>query len=110
MGIHQSAPEDPDDPQSHPVSVTAPEDAVPNIVISISPTEASSAADPNERPPTMIGVDTPEEFSIDRPVVGDEAEVAAEDKKFWDWVTTKLGEIQDWFQSLGKEADGNQGE
>jgi hypothetical protein len=49
----------------------------------------------------MVGVDEPEEFSVDRPVVGDETEVAAEDKKFWDWITEKLGEVKGWFEGLG---------
>jgi hypothetical protein len=49
----------------------------------------------------MVGVDEPEDFSVDRPVVGDETEVAAEDRKFWDWITEKLGEVKGWFEGLG---------
>lgn len=56
----------------------------------------------------MIGVDQPAEVTVDRPVVGDETEVAAEDKKFFDWIKGKLGEVKDWFKDLGS-GDGEKG-
>ena len=119
VGIHtpETAPEDPSDPEPSPSPASdAGSDAGSDAIISISPVEASSAADPNVVPPTMIGVDKPEEVSVDRPVVGDETEVAAEDKKFLDWIKGKLGEVKDWFKELGgsggseKDAEGESGE
>ncbi|TVY89455.1 putative pyrophosphatase/phosphodiesterase [Lachnellula willkommii] len=127
VGIHtpETTPEDPSDPEPSPSPAS---DAGSDAIISISPVEASSAADPNVVPPTMIGVDQPEEVSVDvisvdqpvevsvdRPVVGDETEVAAEDKKFFDWIKGKLGEVKDWFKELGggdgeKEGEGESGE
>ncbi|TVY39501.1 putative pyrophosphatase/phosphodiesterase [Lachnellula subtilissima] len=117
VGIHtpETAPEDPSDPELSPSPASdAGSDDGSDAIISISPVEASSAADPNVVPPTMIGVDQPEEVSVDRPVVGDETEVAAEDKKFLDWIKGKLGEVKDWFKELGgggeKGVEGESGE
>ncbi|TVY53079.1 putative pyrophosphatase/phosphodiesterase, partial [Lachnellula suecica] len=98
-------PADPIPPNPIPPSPAAPDPATPipapASVINISPIEASSAADPNVVPPTMVGVDSPEEFNVDRPVVGDETEVEAEDQKYWDWLTAKLEELKGWFEGLG---------
>ncbi|TVY57295.1 putative pyrophosphatase/phosphodiesterase [Lachnellula cervina] len=109
VGIHtpETTPEDPSDPEPSPSPAS---DAGSDAIISISPVEASSAADPNVVPPTMIGVDQPAEVTVDRPVVGDETEVAAEDKKFFDWIKGKLGEVKDWFKDLGNGDDEKEGE
>lgn len=70
-----------------------------NLVISISPVEASSAADPNDIPPTLIGVDHPG-TGVDRPTITDDGAVP-EAKSFWDWITAKLDGIKDWFSKTG---------
>jgi len=57
-----------------------------------------------------VGVDEPEEINVDRPVVGDETEVAAEDKKFLDWLKAKLDEVKDWFKGLGDGEKGDEGQ
>lgn len=103
VGLHtpETTPSDPQDPvSSYSKSVTAATSAVtPNIVISISPIEASSAADPNTVPPTMVGVDHPD-TAVDRPTVTDGSEVP-EAKSFWDWLTSKLDGIKVWFSEIG---------
>jgi hypothetical protein len=69
-------------------------------VISISPIEASSAADPDVKPPTMIGVDPADDVNVDRPVVGDESGMTDEEKDFWEWITGKLEGLKGWFGEL----------
>jgi hypothetical protein len=87
-------------------------------VISISPIEASSAADPNVIPPHLVGVDPLDvdedkievdptnDANVDRPVVPDESGLTDEEKDFWEWFTGKLNGIKDWFGELtGGEKD-----
>ena len=76
-------------------------------MISISPIEASSAADPNLEPPFMIGVDPAEEASVDRPVIPDESEMTEDEKNFWEWFKDKLDGWKGWFGEVvggGKDA------
>jgi hypothetical protein len=70
--------------------------------MSISPLEASSAADPNEVPPTMVGVDHPDS-GVDRPTVTDENAESKEGKSFWDWLKAKLDGIKVWFSGGGND-------
>lgn len=71
-------------------------------MISISPIEASSAADPNVLPPHLVGVDpVDDDASIDRPVVEDESGMSSEEKSFWEWFKAKLDGIKGWVASLG---------
>lgn len=70
-----------------PPSTTA--DASPDAVISISPIEASSAADPAEVPPTMVGVDP-----------ADDAPMTDEEQSFWDWFNDRLDKLKGWFGEI----------
>lgn len=74
--------------------------AAPDAIISISPIEASSAADPHEVPPTMIGVDHPG-AGADRPSAADESAISEEEKGFWDWLKDKFAGVKVWFSELG---------
>jgi hypothetical protein len=71
-------------------------------MFSISPIEASSAADPNVKPPAMVGVDPAEENGIERPVVEDTGEKhpVEGDKDFLQWVKDKLNGLKGWFGGL----------
>ncbi|KIN08098.1 hypothetical protein OIDMADRAFT_83429, partial [Oidiodendron maius Zn] len=102
VGLHtpESTPSDPQDPASSystaATAVTSNTSApASNLIISISPVEASSAADPNDIPPTLVGVDNPG-TGVDRPTITDDGAVP-EAKSFWDWITAKLDGIKDWF-------------
>ena len=75
-------------------------------MFSISPIEASSAADPNEKPPTVVGVDPTDEDNVDRPVVEDESEMTEEEKNFWEWITAQLEGIKGWFGEFLKPDNG----
>lgn len=93
------------DPISSPASDS---DAGADAVISISPIEASSAANPNVEPPFMIGVDPADEASVDRPVIPDESEMTEDEKNFWEWFKHKLDGWKGWFDELvgsGKDAE-----
>jgi len=70
-------------------------------VISISPIEASSAADPEELSPALVGVDPPEPEPT-RPVVPDESEMTEEEKNFWEWFKSRLDKVKGWFGELVK--------
>jgi predicted AlkP superfamily pyrophosphatase or phosphodiesterase len=115
VGLHspESYPEDPSDPvpistPSSSPSQTSDPDAGADAVISISPIEASSAADPNVIPPHMIGVDPADEVNVDRPVVPDESGMTEDEKDFWEWITDKLDKAKGWFGELigsGKDAE-----
>lgn len=71
-------------------------------MISISPIEASSAADPDDVPPVMVGVDPTDETHIDRPVVQDESEMTDEEKTFWEWFKKKMDKLKGWFGEIVK--------
>lgn len=111
VGFHtpDTAVEEPSDPPSPSLS-PAPspaqeEDA--NAVISISPIEASSAADPNVMPPVVVGVDSPD-VGVDRPVVEDTGneEDNEDDEDFLEWIKKKLDGVKGWFNGfIGSDKD-----
>jgi hypothetical protein len=114
VGLHspETYPEEPTDPV--PISIPTPSSPPSPVsvgvdeVISISPIEASSAADPNEAPPHMIGVSPTDDTPVDRPVVTDESEMSAEEKSFWAWFKDKLDKAKGWLAGLsggGKEGE-----
>ncbi|KAH7310972.1 alkaline-phosphatase-like protein [Rhexocercosporidium sp. MPI-PUGE-AT-0058] len=91
-----------------PSSIPPP---APDAVISISPIEASSAADPEELSPALVGVDPPEP-EPERPVVPDESEMTDEEKDFWAWFKSRLDRVKGWFGDLVKgdgEKEGQSG-
>ncbi|KAI9745089.1 MAG: hypothetical protein M1818_001367 [Claussenomyces sp. TS43310] len=107
IGLHDSENAVPD-PEDLPASATSDAlvDPGSDSVISISPVEASSAADPNVLPPTMVGVNDPD-ASAARPVVDDGAEThddAGKSTKFWGWLQGKLDRLKSW---LGGTAGGD---
>jgi hypothetical protein len=81
-------------------AAAADSSAAPDAIISISPVEASSAADPHEVPPTMIGVDHPD-AEADRPTATDESATSKEEKSFWDWLKDKFDGVKVWFSGIG---------
>lgn len=84
-------------------STAKQEDA--NAVISISPIEASSAADPNVKPPSVVGVDDAD-VAVDRPVVEDTGNKESKEgaKDFLDWIKGKLDGLKEWFNGdIGSE-------
>lgn len=111
IGVHTpgTTPAEPLDPDPSPVpSTTAGEGSEEGTnVISISPIEASSAADPNVVPPHLVGVDPADEedeMNVDRPVVGDESEMTEDEKTFWEWLQGKLDGWKVWLEGVtGKE-------
>jgi len=111
VGTHspETTPEEPSDPVTSATPASAPEDL--SAVISISPIEASSAANPNLKPPHMVGVDPAEDTGVERPVVPDESGLSEEDKNFLQWFREKLDGIKGWFGKLtgSKEQDEEQG-
>lgn len=122
VGLHtqETSPDEPSDPDTaapepttSPSTVSEP-NAGADAVISISPIEASSAADPDVIPPHLVGVDPTDEINVDRPVVADESEMTEEEKDFWEWFAGKLEGIKGWFGELvggGKDAEtGKEGE
>jgi predicted AlkP superfamily pyrophosphatase or phosphodiesterase len=137
VGLHtpETWPETPEDPQpsssmlstSTPAPTATPESfspptaaststsAEPDVVFSISPIEASSAADPNEKPPAFVGVDETIDPQIgdpqtDRPVVPDETVVDL-DEDFWDWLKDKVEGVKTWFGTvIGEHGKGGDGE
>ena len=119
IGLHDPATsiEEEDPPPPNAISSATPSPASSDEeavgVISISPIEASSAADPNVRPPVVVGVDPadlPEidvdpadevvengdGINVDRPVVGDDSVVSEEEKSFWSWIQEELDGIKGW--------------
>jgi hypothetical protein len=125
IGLHspETAPVEPIDPQfpepesaaspvqsstqSSPPVTSASELSSPDPVNEISPIEASSAADPNVVPPTMVGVDTPEDANVDRPVVGDDSVVSEEEKNFWSWFTDEINKAKGWFSDIVGHGEAN---
>jgi hypothetical protein len=113
VGLHtpDTSLEEPNDPEPTPISSPSPVSTEPEAdgTINISPIEAISAADPNEKPPVVVGVDPVEEVNVDRPVVGDESGMTDEEKDFWEWFKEKLDGIKGWVGGLvggKKEVDG----
>ncbi|PQE25148.1 type I phosphodiesterase nucleotide pyrophosphatase protein [Rutstroemia sp. NJR-2017a BVV2] len=109
VGLHsdETSPPEPADPEPTP----SLSDAAPDAILSISPIEASSAADPNVVPPHMVGVDTPDnpaedDTNVDRPVVEDESGMTEEEKNWWEWFKGELDDLKGWIggfvQSGGK--------
>jgi hypothetical protein len=99
VGLHspETAPSDPLDPVD-PTATTDPG----TDAISISPIETSSAADPNEVPPSFVGVDPVDE-------VGDKDSGADEEVKqgFWDYLFGKLEDFIEWFPGIGDQGEGS---
>lgn len=118
VGVHtdENAPETPSDPV--PLNHAAPppahtdENAI-DAVISISPIEASSAADPLVKPPHFVGVDIPEKIgndnvSVERPVVDDEKKKEDGGMDFLAWMKKKLDGVKDWLgDKFGGKAKGD---
>lgn len=119
VGLHEpdTSPEEQDPPPPNtippPTPSPASSDDEPIGIISISPIEASSAADPNVKPPVVVGVDpadapdvgvdpadevndSGDEVNVDRPVVGDDSVVSEEEKSFWSWVQEELDAVKGW--------------
>jgi hypothetical protein len=119
IGLHtpDTSTEEPSDPPppntiASPVPSPASSDDEADGIIKISPIEASSAADPDVKPPVMVGVDPADapnvgvdpadevaggdEVNVDRPVVGDDSVVSEEEKGFWEWVQEELDGIKGW--------------
>lgn len=90
---------EPDDP---PASATVDElsDPKADAIISISPIEASSAADPNVIPPHLVGVDEPDEAPSDAADVEGDGTVADKGKKIWDWFSGKFDDLKTWAGDL----------
>jgi hypothetical protein len=107
VGTHSpdTTPETPSDPppsaqsQATPSASSASE-AGADAVLSISPIEASSAADPGVIPPHFVGVDPAEEVNVDRPVVGDESGLTDDEKTLWEWLTGKLEDAKTWLAGI----------
>ncbi|KAF7899928.1 hypothetical protein EAF00_004264 [Botryotinia globosa] len=101
VGFHSpdtSLPE-PADPEPSPSKL----EPQTNATLSISPIEASSAADPNVVPPQMVGVDTPEDLedpNVDRPVVEDESSKTDDEKNWWAWFKGELDDFKGWVSDL----------
>ena len=83
----------PQDPPPTPASATADD---LGAIITISPIEASSAADPKVVPPHLVGVDHPDEVSVDRPVVDDEGNKSDGGTDFLAWMKKELDDIKSW--------------
>jgi hypothetical protein len=101
-------------PNPIPIPVPSPasgSNAGADAVISISPIEASSAADPDVVPPHMVGVDPADEVNVDRPVIPDESEMTEDEKNFWEWFKDKLDKAKGWFGELvGSKEDAEKDE
>jgi hypothetical protein len=129
IGLHDPATsteeEDPPPPNASSSAIPSPASSDDEAVgiISISPIEASSAVDPNVKPPVVVGVDpadAPEigvdladevvedgdEINVDRPVVGDDSVVGEEEKNFWSWIQEELDGIKGWLSGVvgGKDS------
>lgn len=77
-------------------------------MIHISPIEASSAADPNVVPPSVVGVSPPEDASLERPVVEDEGNKSDGGVDFLSWFKHKIDKVKGWIGDLvstEKESD-----
>jgi hypothetical protein len=83
-----------------PTSVLAP-DAGADAVMSISPIEASSAADPSVVPPAIVGVDPADETTPEKPTISD-VPMNDTDQSFWDWFNSRLDKLKGWFDEITK--------
>ncbi|PBP15704.1 Phosphodiest-domain-containing protein [Diplocarpon rosae] len=97
----KTAPTVPDTQSPSPVSEPGPD-----AVLSISPIEASSAADPEELSPAIVGVDPPALPFPERPVVADESTVTQDEQDFWAWFNERLDKMKGWFGGLGSGDNG----
>lgn len=107
IGLHSpdTSPLEPSDPEPTPSQLESPKNGtlLSNGTLSVSPIEASSAADPNVIPPHMIGVDSPaglEDSNIDRPVVGDDSGMTQDEKDWWAWFKGQLDDFKGWISDL----------
>ncbi|KAK9420944.1 putative Pyrophosphatase/phosphodiesterase [Seiridium unicorne] len=111
VGLHDSETllEEPADPVP-----TATAEDVATGVMSISPVETSSAADPNEQPPTAVGVDpvdplkepetNPAEDNDGGSEEGDEQPKEFKSwQDYWDWLT---GKVDDLWHKITSSEDG----
>lgn len=98
------APQDMSSSSSSAVSPSSTAEAEADAVISISPIEASSAADPDNKPPTMVGVDPAEESGSG--IVGHHDK----DESFWDWFNSRLDKLKGWFGEVGDKLKGSKTE
>jgi hypothetical protein len=99
VGLHspETAASDPLDPVD-PTATTDPG----TDAISISPIEASSAADPSEVPPSFVGVD-PVDGGEKPPVEDDDKGKGADEEEkdgFWDYLYGKLEGFKEWIAGL----------
>ncbi|PBP21765.1 Phosphodiest-domain-containing protein [Diplocarpon rosae] len=90
-----TAPTAPETQSPSPVSEPGPD-----AVLSISPIEASSAADPAELSPALVGVDPPALPFPERPVVADESTATQDEQDFWAWFNERLDKMKGWFGEL----------
>ncbi len=100
LGLH--SPETAASEPSDPVGPTATTDPGTDV-ISISPIEASSAADPNEVAGGFVGVDPVDEGVEESPVEGDDKEKAASEGDnggFWNYLFGKLEGFKEWISGL----------
>ena len=84
-------------------------DAEPDAVMTLSPIESNPIPATESLSPELIGIDPPEDASVDRPVATDESGMTEEEKDFWEWVTGKLGDIKGWFGELVGSTEGGNG-
>lgn len=130
VGLHNpdTSPEEPSDPPppkivASPIPSPASSDDESVGIISIPPIEASSAADPDVKPPVIVGVDPADapdvgvdpadevpsggEVNVDRPVVGDDSVVSEEEKGFWEWVQGQFDGFKGWLSDTIHDVTGS---
>ncbi len=117
VGFHtpESKPEEASDPAPFSglpplptkTSTSTPVSAGVDGIISISPIEASSAADPNEKPPTAVGVNPPDDTPVETPVAPDPNDLDENEKDFWQWFKDEFDKAKGWLSGLtgGKGTD-----
>jgi len=117
VGFHtpESKPEEPSDPvpfSSAPplptqTSTPTPVSASVDQIISISPIEASSAADPNEKPPSVVGLNPPHDPPVETPATPDPNDLDENEKDFWQWFKDEFEKAKGWLSGLtaGKGTD-----
>lgn len=87
-------------PSSTPSPSPASTPAEEPEMIHISPIEASSAADPNLVPPSVVGITPPEDASVNRPVVEDEGNKSDGGVDFLSWFKHKIDKVKGWIGDL----------